>query len=164
MAALGRQQEWYRRGLFFAFVSYGRQRRFFYWRKTAPGKDHGTDCEAGVRTGFAMTHCKGCGMAGRCGERTRAHRLPIGFRRGGRPCPPGPDNATPCRAGPVCPAVGAVQNRRADVGIGPYGCMQGVWEKNPPVTASPCQPPLGKGAEGTGGCGSPRPVCELASQ
>ena len=23
-------------------------------------------------------------------------------------------------------------------------------EKNPPVTASPCQPPLGKGAEGTG--------------
>ena len=22
--------------------------------------------------------------------------------------------------------------------------------KNPPVTASPCQPPLGKGAEGTG--------------
>ena len=27
--------------------------------------------------------------------------------RGGRPCPPGLDNATPCRAGPVCPAVGA---------------------------------------------------------
>ncbi len=26
----------------------------------------------------------------------------------------------------------------------------GVREKNPPVTASPCQPPLGKGAEGTG--------------
>ena len=23
-------------------------------------------------------------------------------------------------------------------------------ERNPPVTASPCQPPLGKGAEGTG--------------
>ena len=23
-------------------------------------------------------------------------------------------------------------------------------KKNPPVTASPCQPPLGKGAEGTG--------------
>ena len=59
--------------------------------------------------------------------------------------------------------------RRADVGIGPYenatrGAMGGrpqgsplrkrykgcgeVW--NPPVTASPCQPPLGKGAEGTG--------------
>ena len=27
--------------------------------------------------------------------------------RGGRPCPPGPDNATPCRAGPVCPAGSA---------------------------------------------------------
>ena len=27
--------------------------------------------------------------------------------RGGRPCPPGPDNTIPCRAGPVCPAVGA---------------------------------------------------------
>ena len=39
---------------------------------------------------------------------------------------------------------------RADVGIGPYGGVQGVWEKNPPVTALPCQPPLGKGAEGTG--------------
>ena len=50
--------------------------------------------------------------------------------RGGRPCPPSPGNATLCRAGPVCPAVGAV--------------------RNPPVTASPCQPPLGKGAEETG--------------
>ena len=30
----------------------------------------------------------------------------------------------------------------------PYGGIQGVREKNPPVTASPCQPPLGKGAEG----------------
>ena len=40
--------------------------------------------------------------------------------------------------------------RRADVGIGPYGCMQGVRKKNPPVTALPCQPPLGKGTEGTG--------------
>ena len=57
--------------------------------------------------------------------------------RGGRPCPPSPGNATLCRAGPVCPAVGAV--------------------RNPSVTALPCQPPLGKGAEGTGGadCHSP---------
>ena len=36
--------------------------------------------------------------------------------RGGRPCPPGPDNATPCRAGPVCPAVGAGKIR-----VGPSG-------------------------------------------
>ena len=49
-----------------------------------------------------------------------------------------------------CGRFGAAGIRRADVGIGPYGCMQGVREKNPPVTASPCQPPLGKGAEGTG--------------
>ena len=41
--------------------------------------------------------------------------------RGGRLCPPGLDNATPCRAGPVCPAVGAGKTCRADVGIGPYG-------------------------------------------
>ena len=74
-----------------------------------------------------------------------------------------------CRAGPVCPAGSAVRNRRADRGVRPYGSVTGgamggrpqgsplrkrykrcgeVW--NPPVTASPCQPPLGKGAEGTG--------------
>ena len=28
--------------------------------------------------------------------------------------------------------------------------LQGVRGNNPPVTASPCQPPLGKGAMGTG--------------
>ncbi len=105
--------------------------------------------------------------------------------RGGRLCPPGLDNATPCRAGPVCPAVGAGKTCRADVGIGPYGsatrgamggrpqgsplrkrnkrcngqatarvaptkALQGTQEKNPPVTASPCQPPLGKGAKDGG--------------
>ena len=32
----------------------------------------------------------------------------------------------------------------------PTETLLGMWEKNPPVTASPCQPPLGKGAEGTG--------------
>ena len=36
--------------------------------------------------------------------------------------------------------------------------------RNPPVTASPCQPPLGKGAEEDGGYGLPQPVCALASQ
>ena len=53
---------------------------------------------------------------------------------------------------------------RADVGIGPYekGCRGGRPQgsplrrvtrgavRNPPVTASPCQPPLGKGAKETG--------------
>ena len=50
-----------------------------------------------------MAFCKGRGTAGR--------GIGIGpyesACRGGRPCPPGPDNATPCRAGPVCPAGGA---------------------------------------------------------
>ena len=74
-------------------------------------------------------------------------------------------------------ARGTVWNRRADRGVRPYGwgidgavcggthgsrptlhyfvgqgpcALPGVRGKNPPVTASPCQPPLGKGAEGTG--------------
>ena len=74
-----------------------------------------------------------------------------------------------CRAGPVCPAVGAVRNRRADRVVRPYGsATKGAMggrpqgsplrkrykgcgaKRNPPVTAAPCQPPLGKGAEGTG--------------
>ena len=36
------------------------------------------------------------------------------------------------------------------MGIGPYGYIQGVRGKKPPVTASPCRGPLGKGAMGTG--------------
>ena len=75
-----------------------------------------------------------------------------------------------CRAGPACPAVGAVQvragrcghrplrkrnkrcNGRATARVAPTKALQGVrrGERNPPVTASPCQPPLGKRAEGTG--------------
>ena len=34
--------------------------------------------------------------------------------------------------------------------------------RNPLVTALPCQPPLGKGAIGTGGYGLPRARCALA--
>ena len=41
--------------------------------------------------------------------------------------------------------------RRADVGIGPYGRFdKKVPAWNPPVTALPCRPSLGKGAVGTG--------------
>ena len=36
--------------------------------------------------------------------------------RGGRPCPPGPDNAMSCRAGPVCPAGGCGKNPVRAVG------------------------------------------------
>ena len=49
------------------------------------------------------------------------------------------------------------------VGQGPCA-LPWVREKNPPVTALPCQPPLGKGAYKDGGYGLPRPVCALASQ
>ncbi len=132
--------------------------------------------------------------------------------RGGRACPPGPDNATPCRAGPVCPAVGAGKTRsgrcrhrplrkrilwcvgvglscpplcrptdghcrarqsghfletgllhpplaalrrfplpRATARVSPTeGYKRSGEVRNPPVTASPCQPPLGKGAKETG--------------
>ena len=92
-----------------------------------------------------------------------------------------------CRAGPVCPAGGAGNNRSGRcrhrplrkrilwcVGEGlcpsrgrPQGSplRRGYKEcdagRNPPVTASPCQPPLGKGAEGTGD-GLPRAPCALA--
>ena len=74
-----------------------------------------------------------------------------------------------CRAGPACPAVSAGKPGRADVGIGPHGSAirgamggrpqgsplrkrykGGRGERNPPVTAAPCQPPLGKGALRTG--------------
>ena len=43
-------------------------------------------------------------------------------------------------------------NGRATARVAPTKALQGVrrGEKNPPVTASPCQPPLGKGAMGTG--------------
>ena len=43
-----------------------------------------------------------------------------------------------------------------------HGVRRG--ERNSPVTASPCQPPLGKGAYKDGGYGLSRPVCALASQ
>ena len=43
-------------------------------------------------------------------------------------------------------------NGRATARVAPTKALQGVrrGERNPPVTASPCQPPLGKGAKGTG--------------
>ena len=51
--------------------------------------------------------------------------------------------------------TGVLQGVSARLGGGveprPYGGQQGVRKKNPPVTASPRQPPLGKGALRTGG-------------
>ena len=36
-------------------------------------------------------------------------------------------------------------------GIGPYGYMQGVRGKKPPVAVLPCQPPFRQGGHGDGG-------------
>ena len=80
---------------------------------------------------------------------------------------PRPHNHTLCRAGPACPAGGAAENRFGSSGR-PTPTLHSTIElrrgrrprrpvrisyqvlrragKNPPVTASPCQPPLGKGA------------------
>ena len=43
-----------------------------------------------------------------------------------------------------------VRVRRVATRVVPMKVLQEVRGKNPPVTASPCQPPLGKGAMGTG--------------
>ena len=43
----------------------------------------------------------------------------------------------------MVPGAGGVAPR-------PTGGLQGVRKKNPPVTAAPCQPPLGKGPRGRG--------------
>ena len=60
---------------------------------------------------------------GAMGGRPQGSPLRMGCRAG-RPRSSGPDNATPCRAGPVCPSVECGKNPvRADVGIGPYGSV-----------------------------------------
>ena len=85
-----------------------------------------------LRTGLAMTPLtRSAGDGGTHGSRPTAVHF--------------------CRAGPVCPAESAVRNRRATARVAPTkGYKECGAGRNPPVTASPCQPPLGKGAEGTG--------------
>ena len=122
----------------------------------------------------------GARLGGSSGRPTPTHHSPIELRRGRRPRRPalprvrcaaghmGPA-LQPVFAGPACPAVSAGQDRRADRGVRAYGSAtrgamggrpqgsplrRGYKEcdagRNPPVTASPCQSPLGKGAKGTG--------------
>ena len=70
-------------------------------------------CNGRATTRVAPTKAlQGVRWAGRCEHRP----LRMGCR-GGRPCPPSPDNATPCRAGPVCPAVGAGKIRARGPGL-----------------------------------------------
>ena len=54
-------------------------------------------------------------------------------------------------------------NGRATARVAPTKALQGVRERNPPVTASPCQPPLGKGAERTGDADVPVAVPKISA-
>jgi len=78
-----------------------------------------------VRTGLGMTGCKECGDAGRCRHRPLRKRILWCVGEGLRPSRGRPQGSPLRRV-----------TRNA--------------VRNPPVTASPCQPPLGKGALGTG--------------
>ena len=72
--------------------------------------------------------------------------------RGGRPCPPAPDNATPCRAGPVCPA-GCGKNLSGRRGRRPLrmGCKKCVGEGLCPSRGRGRTPPLRKRYKGCNG-------------
>ena len=101
-------------------------------------------------------HNKGCGKTGRCGERTKRCRWQR--KRGERVAAvkissvrrkaaqkfwaPQQDPRPLRKRNKRC-------NGRVTARVAPTKALQGVRGKNPPVTASPCQPPLGKGAEGT---------------
>ena len=71
-----------------------------------------TDCHSSDRV-FARSAVVG----GRRGEGTPPYGTVC---RGGRPCPPAPDNATPYRAGPVCPAGCGKNSGRAVEDARPY--------------------------------------------
>ena len=57
----------------------------------------------------------------------------------------------------------AVQARAGGIEPRPYETLLGMWEKNPLVTASPSQPPLGKGALGTGDADVPVAVPKISA-
>ena len=131
---------------------------------------------ASVRTGLAMTgFYKGAVCGGTHGSRptTGFCRARVPYRECGT-SPPGRTEApAPTECNKKCGGAGRCRHRplrkrnkrcngRATARVAPTGALQGVrrGERNPPVTASPCQPPLGKGAKGTGDadcheCGAP---------
>ena len=94
-----------------------------------------------VRTGLGMTGCKECGDSGRCGERTERCRW---------------QRKRSERVAAV--KISSVRRKAAQKFWAPQQGHRPLRKRykecdavrNPPVTASPCQPPLGKGAEGTG--------------
>ena len=100
-----------------------------------------------------------CGGTGRCGERTERCRwqrkrservaavkiLSVRRKAAQKFWAPQQDHRPLRKRNKRC-------NGRATARVAPTKALQGVCrgERNPPVTASPCQPPLGKGAMGTG--------------
>ena len=132
---------------------------------------------ASVRTGFAMTPLT---------------RGAVQVRAGGQRRPPLRKRSRDAWGRGLCPSHGRGNRRSAAgggcsepvsrkcpdwrtrqwPGIGwhdggqenpaPTERLQEVRGRNPPVTASPCQPPLGKGAYKDGGGGLPRALCALA--
>ena len=76
-------------------------------REPLPYAGHDTLAKGGV----VVIGRRAGGSPPYAGQCVSCHRANVGVGlygvacRGGRPCPPGPDNATPCRAGPVCPAA-----------------------------------------------------------
>ena len=92
----------------------------------------------------------GCGTrpGGSSGRPTPTHHSPIELRRGRRPRRPALPWARCGLAMTHYKKCGT--NPAGDRKGRPYGGLQEVRGRNPPVTAAPCQPPLGKGDEGTG--------------
>ena len=88
---------------------------FFCVKGTAFSGTGGTDCHDQFANWFRndRVFARSAVQVRRRGEGTPPYGTVC---RGGRLCPPGLDNATPCRAGPVCPAVGAGKIR-----VGPSG-------------------------------------------
>ena len=125
-------------------------------RNTPAQRSRRTDCHSRCAHRLRNdTVNKGCGASP--GGRTEAS-APTEALQGVR-CKSGPDNATPCRAGPVCPAGSAVRNRRADRGVRPYGSVTGG-----AMGGRPQGSPLRKSYKGcgkTGRCGH-RPLRRAA--
>ena len=91
----------------------------------------------------------------------RGRRIATGALAGGGVRAPRPTDGKRCGAWPGRVARGAVDGPMwASAPTDGYKRCGEV--RNPPVTASPCQPPLGKGAYKDGGGGSPRARRALA--
>ena len=103
---------------------------------------------ASVRTGFAMTESftRSAVRNRRADRGVRPYGSVTGGAMGGRPQgSPLRKRILRCVGEGLCPSHG--RGKTPPLRKRYKRCGE-VW--NPPVTASPCQPPLGKGAEGTG--------------